>query len=393
MDKTISSFLDPKLQEYATPRQWELLKALQMYGSERKAADALGVHKSSFYAAKLAVQQKAAKNGYAPEFDWFKPVPAGYVATGASTLYDLQTGEAKIQWVKSKLDNEAHKEAIQAILDGFKDDLPRYKPTKQLKVQYDEQLMVCYPVGDHHIGMLSDDSETGKNYNLDIAEEIISGSIDHLVKTAPNSQKATLIFLGDFLHFDNMTPVTQTGNNLDASGRYPQVVKYAIRCMRYLVDSALKKHEKVHVIIEIGNHDLSSSIFLQQCLANVYEKEERITVDTSPSHYHYFKHGQNLVGVHHGHGAKMNQLPLIMAADKPDLWGSSKYRYWYTGHVHHDQVKDFHGTKVESFRILAPSDAWAHNKGYRAMQDMKCIVLHSEYGEVGRHTVNPEMLK
>lgn len=89
----------------------------------------------------------------------------------------------------------------------------------------------------------------------------------------------------------------------------------------------------------------------------------------------------------------MKDLPLIMAHDKPEEWGQAKYRYIWTGHIHHDTVVDFHGTKVESFRILAPNDAWAHQKGYRAMQDMKCVILHEEYGEVSRHTVNPEMLK
>ena len=56
-------------------------------------------------------------------------------------------------------------------------------------------------------------------------------------------------------------------------------------------------------------------------------------------------------------------------------------------------MKDFTGCKVESFRILAPKDAWAAEKGYRAQQDMKAIILHKDYGEVARHIVNPEMLK
>jgi hypothetical protein len=188
--------------------------------------------------------------------------------------------------------------------------------------------------------------------------------------------------------------VTPTNRNLlDTDGRYPKMVRVAIRCMRYLVEAARRRHGSVHVIVEIGNHDLSSSIFLMECLANLYENEPRVTIDTSPRHFHYFHFGKNLVGTHHGQSVKMEKLPLIMATDQPELWGSTEHRYLWTGHVHHDQAKDIEGCRVESFRVLAPQDAWASNKGYRARRDMKAIVLHREYGEVARHIVNPAMLE
>jgi len=81
-----------------------------------------------------------------------------------------------------------------------------------------------------------------------------------------------------------------------------------------------------------------------------------------------------------------------MAVDRAEEWGKAEYRYIWTGHIHSDNVKDFRGVRWESFRILAPPDAWAASKGYRSMQDMKAIVLHREYGEVARHIVNPAML-
>jgi hypothetical protein len=180
---------------------------------------------------------------------------------------------------------------------------------------------------------------------------------------------------------------------LDSDTRYPKMVRAAIRSMRYMIESAARRHGEVRVIVEIGNHDLSSSIFMMECLHNIYENDPRIVVDTSPAHYHYFDFGKCLIGVHHGHGTKMTNLPLLMATDRPELWGRTEYRYWWTGHVHHDQMKEFNGCKVESFRVLAPSDAWASQKGYRAGQDMKSIILHREYGEVARNTVNPSMFR
>ena len=166
-----------------------------------------------------------------------------------------------------------------------------------------------------------------------------------------------------------------------------------MRVLRYIVDGSLKRHDKVHVIVESGNHDPHSTTFLRLLLAMRYEDEPRVTVDMSPAHYHYFEWGQNLIGTHHGHGAKMDHLPGIMAADRHESWGRTRHRSWWTGHVHHQQLKDYPGCTVESFRILAAPDAYAAQKGYRSKRGMQSIVLHREHGEVARHTVNPLMFQ
>jgi hypothetical protein len=43
--------------------------------------------------------------------------------------------------------------------------------------------------------------------------------------------------------------------------------------------------------------------------------------------------------------------------------------------------------------VLAPLDAYAANAGYRSGRDMKSIIMHKLYGEVGRSIVNPRMLQ
>ena len=163
--------------------------------------------------------------------------------------------------------------------------------------------------------------------------------------------------------------------------------------MRQCIESALDKHAKVRVINVIGNHDDTSSMMLSICLANIYEKEPRVIVDTSPSAFQYFRHGKVLVGCHHGHSTKPAALAGVMATDRSKDWGETEYRYWYIGHVHHQSVKDFAGCTVESFRTLAAKDAYSHWGGYRAPRDMKSIILHSEYGEVSRNTMNIGMLR
>ena len=390
--------LDPELEKYATKVQWRHLQAWEKHGSQRLAAEATGVSKSLMHVSLKAALKKAAKNGYAPDHDMTHAAAPGFNVKGTSTMYDAD-GEMKLQWVKTSVDQQRQEEMFQAALEAFGSELPREVAVLKPETKQSENLMACYPVGDHHMGMLSWDDETGDNYDMSIAEQLLMGATNHLVGVAPDSQQCTIVFLGDFMHYDSFVAETPTSRNaLDADSRFPRMVRFAIRNMRYLIHRCLLKHEQVNVIVEIGNHDLSSSIFLMECLKNVYENEPRVHIDNSPAHFHYFQFGLCLVGVHHGHGAKLQDLPLIMAADRPEEWGSTQFRYWWTGHVHHKETqvsrgKELKGTVVESFRTLAPKDAWAAQKGYRDGQDMQCIVLHKDYGETCRHTMNPRMLK
>lgn len=427
--------LDPKLREYATDRQWELLEAWEKHGRKNSAAKALNIDSKNIYNSHLAVLKKAGQHGYAPDRDLVHPTAPGMSSKGTSirydqagnvqqywnkskqegrspdevvrlpdpktivklsTLYD-QEGNVSQQWVAEKPEAIAQAEAWQEYAKALTEDLPRAEPVPPPELT-NSDLMACYPVGDHHMGMLAWDEETGTNWDIKIGERILTEATGYLVGRAPDAERALLVFLGDFMHYDSFEAVTPTSRNqLDADSRFPTMVRASIRGMRTMIERALLKHKHVHVIVEIGNHDLSSSIFLMECLSNTYEKEPRVTVDTSPMHFHYYRFGEVLVGTHHGHGVSMPQLPLIMATDRKEDWGETKHRYWWTGHKHTRKTQvavgaqDFSGCTVEQFRVLGGADAWASQKGYRAIRGMNCIVLHRKYGEVARHTVNPEM--
>ena len=361
----------------------------------RKLANKLGITERSVYRRRKKLESKrnvkisppVAKSALGIEPNY------GFNMKGVSTLYD-ENGNIKLEWVKVNAEKEQLEEAFREAVEGLKEEIPRETKVKPPKSTNDT-LMACYPVGDHHMGMLSWHEETGDDYDLKISEDLLNGAISHLVKAIQPCEKAAVVFLGDFMHYDSYAPLTPASKNLlDADSRYPKMVRVAVRSMRNAIDVARRQHKNVHVIVEPGNHDPSSSIFLMEILSALYEKEPRVYVDTTPRRFHYFRFGKNLVGTHHGDKKiKMSDLPLIMATDNPEDWGKTKYRYCWTGHVHHDQVKDYQGCKVESMRVLPPTDAYGAESGYRSMRDMKAIVLHKEFGEVARYTVNPDMIK
>lgn len=379
---------------FATERQRELLTSWNELGSSRKAAAEHGVTRQALQDALKRVRQLAKEHGL-PDVD-----PA---RTGYSTLYrggkdvDGEGREVVMQWVKHATPRPAGRKEeearlrIQAFADGLKEELPKYRPGRIIQPRKPE-LCTYYPIGDQHFGMLSWKHETGHSWDIDISEKLFNDSTDYLLQSTPDSDTAVIVFLGDFYHYDSYRPETPAHRNLlDADGRYPKMVKVGGRSARRFIEAAARKHRNVKVIWIKGNHDESTGQLFQDFLEAYYEDEPRIDVMATPNFFSYYRFGKNLLGATHGDRTKPADLPGIMAADVPELWGQTTHRLWLTGHYHSKRVYDYPGCTVEVMRVLPPTDAWAHRAGYRQTRGMEAIVLHQEFGEVIRLSAVPEM--
>ena len=296
-----------------------------------------------------------------------------------------------LQWVKTDANKDAQNELMRECVEALKAELPKYKPVS-CKATVVTNLATVYTITDAHVGMKAWGKETGSDWDLDIAEQTITDAVFALVDSAPQSQVGIIAQLGDFLHADNITPMTPTsGHLLDADDRFSKVVSVAIRILRRVIKHALTKHEKIIFINAEGNHDLSSSIWLRELFKAVYENEPRIEVVDTPLPYYVYKHGETMLAWHHGHLKKNDQLPLMFASQFHDMWGQTKKRYCHTGHRHHFDEKEHSGMYVVQHSTIAARDAYAARGGWMSERTMKAITYHVEFGEVGRITVVPEM--
>ena len=144
----------------------------------------------------------------------------------------------------------------------------------------------------------------------------------------------------------------------------------------------------VHFVYNPSNHDYISGFMLSDSIQSWFRKSNNITFDCSIAHRKGFKYGSNLIGTTHGDGAKLADLPLIMANEFSNWWAETKHRYVYTHHIHHKSSKDYHGITVESLRSPSGSDSWHHRKGY-GVGGVKAVegFIHSkEHGQVARLT-------
>jgi len=385
--------IDPKLLDYArTERQAQLLRALLEHGTLLKAAKAIGCARNNITQARDAVIKHAALKGYAPQADMVHPTVAPFIVKGVSTYYDAD-GAVRGQWVKTKVDREQAEAAVREAINALMLDTPRAKATPSPTAALPE-LCNLYTITDYHVGMRAWAPETGADWDLKIAEDTLIAAFQSAVTRSPPADTALVSQLGDFLHFDALAPMTPTsGHILDADGRYSHVVRTATRLLRVVIDTALRHHKKVVVLMAEGNHDIASSVWLRHVFSLLYENEPRVQVVDGETPFYAHRHGDVMLAFHHGHMVKNAQLPLLFAARYPEVWGQTKKRYCHVGHWHHVDEKEHAGMKVIQHATLAAADAYAARHGYLSQREISAITYHRKWGQVARTTVCPEMLR
>jgi hypothetical protein len=363
------------------------LQAFREVGSVRGAARKLGVD-----AATIRKHLRKAGIGPAQATPLLAP-PTGYHVKGTSTLVGPD-GEVKAQWVKVNQDQQDKVRALELAIAELVKPVQGYAAPTKAPRHAESDLMCALPLGDPHVGLLSWAAETGDDYDLRIAEQILCGAVDQAVELAPAASRCLLINLGDYFHSDTQENRTlRSGHQLDVDSRWARVLEIGIRIQRRMIERCLEKFSVVECDNVRGNHDDHSSVMLAHVMRAYFEREPRVKVCMSPSLHHYFEHGLCLVGTHHGHATKFQNLPLLMAATQPEAWGRTKFRRVYCGHVHSDSVKEFGGCTVETVNTLAARDAYAAGAGYVSGRDLKLDVWHAGHGLINRHIVGIEQIR
>ena len=380
------------LKQYANDHQIKVLEAIEKHGSNSKAAAALNTDRRNVDRIVRRVEAQAAKKGYSPEHDMTNTVPDGYFIKGVSTLYNADGG-VTAQWVKSLIDPEQQEAMYRDALTAMAESLPREKAVKPPK-EVSSDLLSLYVLTDYHLGMLAWGEETGADWDIKIAEDLLVNWFLTALKRGERTKVGVLAQLGDLLHYDGMEAVTPaSGNILDADSRFQKVVRVAIRALRRVIREMLKQHEQVHIIHAEGNHDPASSIWLRELFAVLYEDEPRVTVDLSPDPYYHYEFGDTSLFFHHGHKKKAGNIDDVFVAKFREAYGRTKYSYAHIGHLHHKHTIEGNLMVVEQHRTLASPDAYASRGGWMSGRSADLIIYHKDFGEIGRYTIPPEMVK
>jgi hypothetical protein len=270
---------------------------------------------------------------------------------------------------------------------------PKYTPIKRKDNNNNPHLLVINPA-DIHIGKYANANEAGDKYNTDIAIKRVLEGIDGLLEKAKgfNIEKILFCIGNDVLHVDNVYNTTTKGTRQDTDGKWWEHYEKALSLYVNCVEK-LRKLAKVDILHSMSNHDYQSGFHLAHTLQAWFRHAEDITFDISVAHRKYYKYGTSLIGLEHGDGARLDNLPLLMAQEQPKLWASTKTRYWYLHHLHHKikykwrDAKDYIGVTVEYMRSPSSSDSWHARKGFTgAPKACEGFIHHKEHGQVARLT-------
>ena len=362
-----------------TPEQREALEALREHGSQRKAAAALGISRAS-----LRDRIERAKR--------YKDLDGGI----KDALEDVGIADvAKVRggWLKTKSASvrfDMPRDDPADVVQGIRDALEGLDAIKPVPTPSDTNadLLTAYKLADVHIGMMAWGKETGEDYDTSIACDRVQRWISHCVAQSPASDTALILDVGDLNHADdqkNMTP--GSGHILDVDTRHFRTIELTIQTIAAAVEIALTKHLIVKVRIMRGNHNPNSYIAVMFALAERYRNEPRVEVIKDPADFFVLQWGKVMIGAHHGDRAKAQNIVLHMADAFPDVWGSTLYRYLYTGHLHHHKSQDIGGVTWEQLRAVTAKDAYAAGYPFSARAEMQATTYHKQRGSVSTQRV------
>lgn len=344
-------------------------------------------HAATFNAAGELTSQSV-RTGLAGDEDGFE-LPEGYRIKGESVLLDAQNNVVQ-RWVKTREDGGLDPEEIARAAEIA---ATLYAPAQPSRVPapveggLDPDLLNFYPLPDLHLGAHLNGATAETTWTLEMAVDTCLGLFEDLIARSPPAAEAVILGGGDLLHADDdLRETRQSKNKLEVAEPYGVVLAHAQNMTVRMVELALAKHERVTVRILPGNHDPDSAIAVSHYLKAWFRHEPRVTVDADLSLFWFFSWGKVMLGATHGHMAKINEMPGIMAADRRAMWGQAEVAYAHGFHIHHATkgFGDGGGASWETHETPAPRDTYHQGKAYRSARSLVCITYCAEAGEVER---------
>jgi hypothetical protein len=363
----------------ATPA--EIWDAYQRLGSMAKAAAACGVARSTaqthinrrLLEAGLSdgIRDALAVTGVAPEHARF----------GYRRIKHEDGSFNTVMWKMPEPPPESAAERIREALEGMEAAALIPAPADA-----DSDLLRLVGIADLHLGLRASAAEAGEDYDRPRAMIRARAAVSALLQ-GPPANTLVLLFAGDTFHANDHSALTPKSKHvLDVDGSYFDALADGVQLAAECVEMGALTHARVEVVVLPGNHDPASSLALMFALAERYRDNPRVHVERSPALMWAMSFGACLLGAHHGHDVKPEDL-VHSLAEHPD-WSACRYRYLKTGHRHQYAARMIGSVEHESMACVTSKDAWAAGRAFVTRPAMRASVFHKRRGEVARATVN-----
>lgn len=377
-----------QLPDSLTEKQKECVKAYYACNSsERETAKALDIDIKSVRSRLWFAHKKGVV--FTP--DKYSPVaPTGWECSFSTIQH--KEGEVVQQWDRIK--------PILPDQERIFEYLEQRTPVNPLKIKkpknVDPDIQLEWTLADFHYGMLAWDKESGDDYDIKIARELLLDSASEIFSRAGKVKETLLVLMGDNFHTDFKSNQTEKSKHpLSVDSRYPKMVLTGVETFISAIEICLQFSEKVKVIVLYGNHDAHTSVNLQYMLHfHFHNVSKRVLVDLSPAKEHYNFWGSVGTIYHHGDGTKPARVcaELMQYIAVNDITGV-KYFYAKQGHLHKELIEDINGVTYEIVPSPVARDQFAKSANYMSKRATVATVYHKKFGELDRYSITPQGLK
>ena len=270
--------------------------------------------------------------------------------------------------VKATLERKSEIIAIRKEIERLKQEAreaaPYPRPVVRSIHRSGNLLEVNIP--DSHFGKLAWGVETGyENYDTKIAEQTFLRALETLLDRVKGYSFDQVVFVvgNDLFNSDNIEDQTTRGTKVTTDGRYYKTFGIVRRTITQCIER-LREVAPVKVIMVSGNHDQQSVWHLGDSLECYFHKYTDVEIENTPILRKYHQHGKVMLMFTHGDKGKRQDYPLLMATEKPEMFGSTRFRECHTGHTHMTKMDEQHGVRVRVLPALCPPDDWHAENGF-----------------------------
>jgi len=362
------------------------LELVRKYDTQEEAAAAMGLTRSSFQRRLRRARDLGMDDTLAPA-----SISEGLAFKSTTVQYD-RDGKVIQEWRRLLPQAEELQSFVAGLIEtaGGKGKSTKFK--KKADDQSDVMKEIC--INDAHIGRLCWGEESGRDYDLKIATKAVLSAV-RLALGKSSYGKVTLVFGGDTMHADNRSNRTEkSGHSLDVDGRYSKIMGVTRAVMQEAVHLCSERAPEVEVVIISGNHDWHAAIALRHIVHAFFSDCKNILVDMSPAPRVCRTWGTVMLVWAHGDCVKAPKWPEVVAAEFPQEWAATKYRFVHLGHIHHRKtfatqpIQAMPGVTVEFLDALCTPDSWHCEHGYVGITPAaQAFTHHKQWGMIDTQTI------
>lgn len=251
-----------------------------------------------------------------------------------------------------------------------------------------ERYAAVVGLSDWHYNMRAGD-ESRTPYDCDTAVACLDRSLGRILaelELRGRPERILLHLAGDNEHTELHARATSKGTP-QVCEKDPRIAhEEVIRLLWVRLILPLAGLAPVEVYLTPGNHGEGAEAATGAALRILAEQTDgRVAVEWAVKRRLYASYGACGFQFDHGHKMRPTKLRELFAQEEAGLWGRSRLRRCYQGHLHHDHTKDTGGAIWVLWPSLSGSCGWAEGAGHTgAERRMDCHLFSPEGYEIAR---------